>query len=430
MDAYTGGTAWRRDYYPLNRAYEADPKAHDPDAGHEILSWFGYIPVAGSIADTANAVWYAAEGRWAEAGESLGFAVIGIIPVGKVLKLVGKPLIKGAAKVAKILTKGAEEGSKAVKPAAKATGKALAKDTAESGGKKAAKGAGKDAAEGGGKSAKPAESSHGGGGPKGCNSFPGDTRVLLADGSTKPIAKVHIGDRVTNAKPDAHATQKHRVDGVIRTTTDHDFVQITLQDGQGQQKITATAHHRFWDHSTHRWTEATDLKPGDRLQTTHGTTRITTLTRYTKPQIAYNLTIRNLHTYYVLAGQSPVLVHNCGGNVALGTRAHGLRKFADENGYTHFLDSSDWQADVRAAVNDSSVHLHIRLDGFSGADPAEKFMNAYKNGMSANWYATEWEMYKAGLAVRVGNRSWSSITFYHQGEVVHLPLPTFPMPTG
>ncbi|GIL26350.1 Hint domain-containing protein [Actinocatenispora comari] len=233
--------------------------------------------------------------------------MIGIIPVGKVPKLISKPLIKGGAKVAKILTKGAEEGSKAVKPAAKDTGKALAKDTAESGGKKAAKGAGKDAAEGGGKLAKPAESS-----------FPGDTRVLLADGSTKPIAKLHIGDRVTNAKPDAHATQKHRVDGVIRTTTDHDFVQITFQDGQGQQKITATAHHRSWDHTTHRWTEATDLKPGDRLQTTHGTTRITTLTRYTKPQIAYNLTIRNLHTYYVVAGSVPILVHNtnCGPGTA------------------------------------------------------------------------------------------------------------------
>ncbi|BCJ37533.1 hypothetical protein Athai_50360 [Actinocatenispora thailandica] len=205
--------------------------------------------------------------------------MIGIIPVGKILKLAGKPLIKGSVKVAKILTKGAEDGSKAVKPAVKDAGKSLAKDTAESGGKKAAKGAGKDAAEGVGKSAKSAESSHGGGRPKGCNSFPGDTRVLLADGSSKPIAKLHIGDHVTNEKPDKHGTQKHRVDGVIRTTTDHDFVQITLQDGQGQQKITATAHHRFWDHSSHRWTEAVDLKSGDELQTTHGTTRISTLTR-------------------------------------------------------------------------------------------------------------------------------------------------------
>ncbi|BCJ29821.1 Hint domain-containing protein [Actinocatenispora sera] len=163
-----------------------------------------------------------------------------------------------------------------------------------------------------------AEPSHGGGRPKGCNSFPGDTRVLLADGSTKPIAKIHIGDRVTNAKPDAHGTQKHRVDGVIRTTTDHDFVQITLKDGSGRQKITATAHHRFWDHTTHRWTEATNLKTGDRLQTTHRTSRITALTRYTKPQITYNLTIRSPHTYYVLAGNTPVLVHNAGGELGPG----------------------------------------------------------------------------------------------------------------
>ncbi|MEU1034383.1 hypothetical protein ABZ402_37880 [Streptomyces mirabilis] len=26
----------------------------------------------------------------------------------------------------------------------------------------------------------------------------------------------------------------------------------------------------------------------------------------------YNLTVQQLHTYYVLAGETPVLVHNCG----------------------------------------------------------------------------------------------------------------------
>ncbi|MEN3614291.1 hypothetical protein AAH979_32675 [Plantactinospora sp. ZYX-F-223] len=28
---------------------------------------------------------------------------------------------------------------------------------------------------------------------------------------------------------------------------------------------------------------------------------------------AYNLTVDDIHTYYVLAGTTPVLVHNCGG---------------------------------------------------------------------------------------------------------------------
>ncbi|WP_155255723.1 polymorphic toxin type 27 domain-containing protein [Salinispora fenicalii] len=132
----------------------------------------------------------------------------------------------------------------------------------------------------------------------------------------------------------------------------------------------------------------------------------------------------------MLAGDTPVLVHNCGGDVALGTRAHGLREFADGNGYTHYLDSPSWQADVRAAVNDPNTRLHIRLDGFHGATPAEKFTNAYRSGMGDNWYATEWEMCKTGLAVRVGNRSWDSITFYDGGKVVNFPQPSFPMPGG
>jgi hypothetical protein len=31
----------------------------------------------------------------------------------------------------------------------------------------------------------------------------------------------------------------------------------------------------------------------------------------------YNLTVDGVHTYYVVAGDAPVLVHNCGKSVAL-----------------------------------------------------------------------------------------------------------------
>jgi hypothetical protein len=34
---------------------------------------------------------------------------------------------------------------------------------------------------------------------------------------------------------------------------------------------------------------------------------------YTAEMVTYNLTVDNLHTYYVLAGGVPVLVHNCRG---------------------------------------------------------------------------------------------------------------------
>ncbi|MFI1539823.1 hypothetical protein [Streptomyces anandii] len=88
----------------------------------------------------------------------------------------------------------------------------------------------------------------------------------------------------------------------------------------------------------------------------------------------YNLTVDDLHTYYVLAGETPILVHNAGGcptDVALGLRRYKLREFADDGGYTHYLDSDIWEAEVRAAAHNPKVRLHIVLDGFRGATPLE-----------------------------------------------------------
>ncbi len=59
------------------------------------------------------------------------------------------------------------------------------------------------------------------------------------------------------------------------------------------------------------WVEAADLKPGMWLRTSAGTYAQVTATKHwtTRHQRLYNLTITDLHTYYVLAGTS-VLVHN------------------------------------------------------------------------------------------------------------------------
>jgi len=96
-----------------------------------------------------------------------------------------------------------------------------------------------------------------------------------------------------------------------------------------------------------------------------------------------DLTVATTHTYYVIAGASPVLVHNCDTdykNVALGIRKQGLREVADEKGYTHFLDDTreDALANVRdVANNHPNATIHVRLDGFkmtngrTNASPAE-----------------------------------------------------------
>ncbi|MEW2507953.1 hypothetical protein AB0878_46585 [Amycolatopsis sp. NPDC047767] len=63
--------------------------------------------------------------------------------------------------------------------------------------------------------------------------------------------------------------------------------------------------------SPHNWTDATNLKPRDLLDTPgNGHATIQTLHRYSSSFRTYNLTIDTTHTYHVLAGTTPVLVHN------------------------------------------------------------------------------------------------------------------------
>jgi hypothetical protein len=44
--------------------------------------------------------------------------------------------------------------------------------------------------------------------------------------------------------------------------------------------------------------------------------QVTALHHYAKRQRTYDLTIDGIHAYYVLAGDTPLLVHNCGGTEA------------------------------------------------------------------------------------------------------------------
>ncbi|ALC22612.1 putative T7SS-secreted protein [Streptomyces pristinaespiralis] len=122
----------------------------------------------------------------------------------------------------------------------------------------------------------------------------------------------------------------------------------------------------------------------------------------------------------------------CPNNVALGIRKHGLREFAETNGFTHYLDNwTDFETDVRAAAHNPDVRLHIAMDGFkNGETLAEKLLSAYQNGAGDNWFATEREMYHVGKAVRLGDRSWDSITFYENGKIVEIPEMVFPLPGG
>ncbi|MFY1678345.1 ricin-type beta-trefoil lectin domain protein [Streptomyces sp. WMMC905] len=163
---------------------------------------------------------------------------------------------------------------------------------------------------GGGNTSKPADSCATG------NSFATGTRVLMADGTAQPIEELEGGDTVVATDPETGETSAEKVTAQITGKGEKHLVKITLDtDGdQGDQTadITATDGHPFWVPELGQWIDATDLTPNTWLQTAAGThVQITAIKRWTTPTTTvHNLTITNQHTYHVLAGQTPVLVHN------------------------------------------------------------------------------------------------------------------------
>ncbi|WP_344315508.1 polymorphic toxin-type HINT domain-containing protein [Fodinicola feengrottensis] len=141
----------------------------------------------------------------------------------------------------------------------------------------------------------------------------------MADGSSKPIGKMHVGDKIANSVPGGdRKTQAHAVGTVIVTKTDYDFVNLTIGslDHAGHPasvgSVTTTTHHPFYDLTQAAFVEAGALHVGDRLQRPDGRTAVVLSVRPYRDThtTTYDLTIPDLHTYYVSAGLLPVLVHN------------------------------------------------------------------------------------------------------------------------
>ncbi|QSB13574.1 hypothetical protein JQS43_18555 [Natronosporangium hydrolyticum] len=94
--------------------------------------------------------------------------------------------------------------------------------------------------------------------------------------------------------------------------------------------VVATDGHPFWVTSTQQWLDASELQEGQWLQTAAGTqAQITSTEQYTTTADVYNLTVADIHTYYVTAGNTPVLVHNANEG-CLVTQTLGAGPYAKE----------------------------------------------------------------------------------------------------
>lgn len=177
-----------------------------------------------------------------------------------------------------------------------------------------------------------------------CNSFVPGTLVLLADSTPKPIEDIELGDKVLAADEETgEPTEGRKVTALIRGEGDKTLVTLTVTDADGDtQQIVATGAHPFWAPELGEWVDAIDLTAGDWLQTLAGPwAQVTAIDVDQRQAVVHNLTVAVDHTYYVLAGATPVLVHNSNcGDVVLGPgegTADALKAFTSTKPETEFV---------------------------------------------------------------------------------------------
>ncbi len=199
------------------------------------------------------------------------------------------------------------------------------------------------------------------------HSFAPDTQVKMADGSVRPIKDVNVGDKVQATDPTTGVGTTQPVT-MLHLNIDTDLIDVTVtlhatnahsgpappESGteQADQTVTlhTTTHHPFWDETSGAWVEAADLIPGHRLRTDPGAiATVTEVQSVVGSAHMRDLTVANIHTYYVVAGNEPVLVHNQ--NLQCKTRASA-------GGDTF---SSGWTAKLPRGTT-ARVHPSIVLD--------------------------------------------------------------------
>ncbi|MEU9419598.1 ricin-type beta-trefoil lectin domain protein [Streptomyces sp. NPDC048272] len=160
------------------------------------------------------------------------------------------------------------------------------------------------------------------------NSFPAATRVLMADGSRRPISSLRVGDAVLAGDPATGTVRSEPVTDTFQHAADG-LVTISLSDGTS---LETTPGHKIYA-AKRGWILASELRAGDGLLRPNG--ELITVAGVggvsdAAPQQVYDLTVSGLHTFYVRAEgsqASDVLVHNC---INLGDELlPSLRKYKD-----------------------------------------------------------------------------------------------------
>ena len=137
-------------------------------------------------------------------------------------------------------------------------------------------------------------------------SFDSSTEVLMADGSTKQISSIVPGDWVIAEDPETGERGERQV--THRWVHDDTLVELSI----GDEVVTTTEDHPFWNATDQAWERADQLDPGDRVLSSGGELFEVGGVDVGSARVdsAYNLTVSGIHTFFVLVGDAAILVHN------------------------------------------------------------------------------------------------------------------------
>jgi len=143
--------------------------------------------------------------------------------------------------------------------------------------------------------------------------FPPGTLVLMADGSTKAIEDIREGDQVLANDPENAGKPEPKEVTCIANGEAIRLIELAFdKDSNGTEdgKFKATGRHPIWTENS-GWKGAEDIRVGDLMLTSDGSRLTVTKTAETRGYTkTYNLTVDEVHTFYVVADGTPVLVHN------------------------------------------------------------------------------------------------------------------------
>ncbi|XKK38614.1 HINT domain-containing protein [Nocardiopsis sp. ARC36] len=227
------------------------------------------------------------------------------------------------------------------------------------------------------------------------NSFVPGTRVVMADGSTRPIEEVDVGEKVLATDPETGERTARTVLATIIGSGSKHLVEITVdpttertvtggntgsevEDEQVEQSgipgpvaagdvIIATDEHPFWVPDLGQWVDAVDLAPGTWLQTSSGTwVQVSAVQAWTQPATVHNLTVQGVHTFHVAVGDLNILNHNCEPAFLDGVSEKYVRDKHTESGSMrdetkgYFYDSEDL---YELADRSESFGVDVQLNG-------------------------------------------------------------------